>query len=217
MKSIEAIIYDVDGTLLDTREWILSAFENSIKNFNFPHKTRDEISKFIGQSLESCYENLAPRGDVETMIKSHKDFQHQRMELVRPFPNLIKLLESQKHLKQGLVSSRVGDLEWSLQKVEIADYFDCVIGAKDVENKKPHPEPVLKALEALKASPEATVSIGDGAADIEASKAAGIRVLIGITHGFGSENDLVRAGANRIVHNLAELKDLLLELETAAD
>ncbi|MDX1765558.1 MAG: HAD family hydrolase [Candidatus Saccharimonadales bacterium] len=213
MTDLGAILFDVDGTLLDTREWIFSAFENSMRVSGSKVIPRQEIRPKMGQSLESCYEAFIPSGDIDRLVKTHMEYQLQHLDIIKPYPGLKELLQSISDLKTALVTSRKGSLMVTLERAGIDKSFDVIVAAKDVTKHKPHPEGILLALEKLEVQAKQAVMVGDGIADMQAAKNAGV-AAVGITHGFGTKEDLIDAGAVHIVGSLSELRELLEKLRS---
>ncbi len=206
-----AVIFDVDGTLLDSREYIFQAYEYTLSKHGFAVPDRLIIAEHIGKSLADCYAALAPNADFEKLHKTHHDFQTDRVKLITSYKDLESMLSSLKTmgLKLAIVSSRKGNLMPSLEQAGIAHYFDAIVQGDDVTRGKPHPEGLLKALELLKAKPTQAVMIGDSMMDIEAGKAAGVALTIGLTHGFGTREALVSTQADYIIDELANIPTIL--------
>ena len=212
MRKIEAVIFDADGTILDTKEFIIQGFEHALEAHGHAVPPRSHISATIaGVSIEDCYVRLAPDGDIIALCETHRKFQEGRYDLIIAYEGLndvLALLRS-RGMKLGVCSSRGHSLKPSLSHTSIAHHFDAVIDAHDVTYHKPHPEPVLKTLELLGVLPENAAMIGDTSADIAAAKAAGLAITIGITHGFHEREILEKAGADHVIDSLRELPALL--------
>lgn len=186
MPGIKAILFDIDGTLLDTREFIYQAFEHSFREFHFESPSREELAGVIGQPLEKCYTIFYPKSDVPALAEAHRVFQMENLHLVVPFPNTLKTLESLR--KAGFVmaavttrSNRTGLS--SLQQAHIAEFFPVIVAGDDVKKHKPDPEPVFLALERLGIPPKDAVMVGDTSFDVQAGKRAGVST-VGVTYGF---------------------------------
>lgn len=209
--AIKAVIFDVDGTLLDTREFIFQAYEDTLSRHGHSAPPRELISKYIGLSLQDCYRAFAPEGNIKILCEDHHDFQLEKLHLIKPYAGLRETLNTLKEsgLKLGLYSSRKGTLVPSLEHIGIRDYFEVVVQGDEVENHKPHPEGVITAANGLAVNYSDAVMIGDTIYDIQAGKAANVALTIGITHGFGTLADLESASPDHIVGSLVEVKNLL--------
>ena len=86
----KAILFDIDGTLLDTTEFILQAFEHTLKKHGYEIPARTEIKKRVGGSLKHTYESFAPGGDFDMLHKSHSTFQKSNPHLAQLFPEILE-------------------------------------------------------------------------------------------------------------------------------
>ena len=209
---LQAAIFDVDGTLLDTREFLMQAFEYTLATHGCEVPGRDVIAKHIGRALVECYAALAPGLPYEPLKDTHSDFQHGSLALVARYDGLVEMLEAlrQGNVRLGVFSSRYGNLIPSLEQAGVRDMFDVVVDGKQVSRHKPDPEGVLLALGHLSVPPDQAAMIGDAPVDIAAGKAAGVKLTIALTHGFGTRDDLEAARPDYIVNGLHELPTLLL-------
>lgn len=209
---LQAAVFDADGTLLDSREYILQAFEYALASHNLEVPDRDVLTRYVGRSLLECYAGLAPGTAPEPLIETHSDFQSDKFELVTCYEGVVKTLEAlrARGFKLGIFSSRYGNLQRSLEHAGIADFFDAIVDGQQVTRAKPDPEGVLLALEQLGVEPENAAMIGDAPVDILAGKAAGVHRTIAITHGFGTREDLLAAGPDALVDDFLALQAMLL-------
>jgi len=212
MTDFRAIIFDVDGTILNTRELLFQSFEHALSaHGHVVSDMQERLAKVVGLPLSDCYTALVPGGDVLSLCKAHREFQKRKFDLIAPYDGLTDVLGSLKkrEMKLGVYSVRSETLRPSLVHANIHSYFDAVIDGSDVVNHKPHPEGVLKVLEQLEVDPSKAVMVGDTPFDIHAGKAAGVALTIGITHGFATKERLEESGADKVIHSL---RDLLLLL-----
>ncbi len=170
------------------------------------------IAEQIGRSLPDCYEAFAPDAELDALCDTHHEFQDTKLHLITAYEGLVELFDTLKNagIKLGAFSSRKGNLIPSLANAGILDYFGVVVQGSDVVNHKPHPEGLLHALNVLDVKPEHAVMLGDAAVDIEAGKAAGVALTVGITHGFGTKDALIGAKADFVVDNLHSIATILL-------
>jgi pyrophosphatase PpaX len=212
MSQFRAVIFDVDGTLLDTREFILQAFEHALQSHNHTPRTRAEIAALIGKGLHETYEILAPEGNSSQLALTHGSFQAKNLQLITAYTTLTEMLDTlkQRDLLLGAWSSRTENLEDSLRLTGIIDYFDVIIDGDQVQHFKPDPEGFYMALEKLAVTPEEAVMVGDAVHDINAGKAAGVGMTIAVTHGFGTKESLVDAGPTHIVHQVSDIPELIV-------
>ena len=187
MHDITTILFDIDGTLLDTREFILQAFEHALRTHEYEVPDREEISAQVGKHLEECYLALAgSKKSLQKLVQAHKNFQDQNFHLSAIFPGVRETLEHLrgKGYKIAAVTTRYQRTAFqTLKDAGILYLFDTIIYGDDVSAVKPDPEPLLKALEILNEKPEHAVMIGDSHLDIETGKNTGIQT-IRVTYGF---------------------------------
>jgi pyrophosphatase PpaX len=176
--TIRTILFDLDGTLIDTNELIIQSFLHTFDTF-LPNKyKREDVLTFMGPPLKEAFQQVLP-DRVEEMIKVYREhnlFHHDR--LVKIFPEVKETLITLKELgmKLGIVTTKInGTALRGLKVTEITDYFDVIIGLDDVTHAKPHPEPILKALQKLDGVPSEALMVGDNYHDILAGKNAGVK------------------------------------------
>lgn len=175
-NSIETILFDFDGTLMDTNELIIETFM-TVLGKHFPGRyTREDCLTFMGPPLRETFEALAPE-NVEQMMEEYVNWNLENHDsLVTEFPGVSDVLKTLKArgLKMAIVSTkRNKTIHKGLALMDADGIFDCVIGLDDVIHAKPHPEPLQKAMEALGADPATTLMVGDNLHDIEGGRNAG--------------------------------------------
>jgi HAD superfamily hydrolase (TIGR01509 family) len=212
-RKLQAVVFDLDGTLVDSSEFIFAAYEHVLARHNLPARTRVEIASQIGKKIEDCYAFLAPEAgaNVQPLIEAHREFQSANLALIRPFARVNEVLDELRGsgLKTALLTSRVHALREALRAAGInPDEFDAIVDATMVKRGKPHPEGLEKVLKLLSMKPEQTIMVGDAAPDIQAGHAAGAAATVGVTHGFGTSRELEAAGADYLLDSLAELPQL---------
>ena len=213
--SIKLIIFDFDGTLGDTRRNIVTTMQMTIKEMQLPSRTEAECASTIGLPLDGCFRALFPDIQDELIPRCAETYRrifNENLQKITPeaFPGVVKTLKTLK--EQGLVltiaSSRSRNSLTELTRdMGIADYISYLIGADDVKEAKPKPEPVLKTLAAMHYAASETLVVGDMAVDILMGANAGAKTC-GVTWGNGSRETLIEAGADYIIEKMEELIDL---------
>ena len=213
--SIKLIIFDFDGTLGDTRRNIVTTMQMTIKELQLPSRTEAECASTIGLPLDGCFRALFP--DIQDDLiprcaETYRRIFNENLQKITPeaFPGVVKTLKTLK--EQGLVltiaSSRSRNSLTELTRdMGIADYISYLIGADDVKEAKPKPEPVLKTLTAMHYAASETLVVGDMAVDILMGANAGTKTC-GVTWGNGSRETLKEAGADYVIEKMEELIDL---------
>lgn len=179
----KAVLFDLDGTLLDTKDLIYKNITATFKK-HFPNKklSEDELKAFVGPTLHESfgwYEKDAKK--IEKMIDTYRSFNEKNhQQKVDTFNNAQKTLKTLKEHGYliGVVSSKMHKyVKLGLEQNDLLQYVDIIIGSDEVEKHKPDPMPLNEALKKLKVMPENAAYIGDHPNDIIAAKAANIKAI----------------------------------------
>ncbi len=212
MTKIDAVIFDADGTLLDTREFIFQALERTLGEHGHTIPSRDVLTSHMGAHLTDMYAAIAPDGDVAKLVEHHRELHSgELLYLVAAYEGLHELLQHirAQGMKIGICTNRGAGARDLLQQIGILGDFDVVVTADDVKSFKPDPEGLLQALENIGVPAHSAVMVGDTTADIGAGKNAGVAFTVGVTHGFTGADVLREAGADYVVHHLNEIPGIL--------
>lgn len=206
---IKAILFDLDGTLLDTREFIYRAFEHTFERHNLPVIARDSLAKLMGGSLESIYEGIAPFLDCHVLCDTHRSFQEANLHLSVLFPYVEITLDTlrKRGIKLAVVTTR--SKRTSIRTLETAGidaYFDVVVSGEDVTRLKPDPEPLLYALGKLGIPANQSAMVGDTEADVLAGKSAGA-YTVAVTYGFAGRG-IIQSNPDLIIEDIRAVLQL---------
>lgn len=214
-RTLDAILFDLDGTLADTREFIFQAFERVLESYGHPVPGRSAMMAKMGLPLAECYAAFAPEdgADIAALCAAHDAFQHANLGLVEGYDGLIDTLDALRAAgyKIGVCTDRGEHVFAALGRAGIASRCDVLVHGKLVAKPKPDPEGILKALGQLSIEPARAAMVGDTRVDIEAGKNSGLALTVGLTHGFGARETLSRAGADRVVDSLPEILPIFLD------
>ena len=210
------VIFDFDGTLGDTRQNIVTTMQMTIKKLHLPERQEAECASTIGLPLAGCFQTLFPdAGDdlIARCAETYRRIFNENLLTIhpQPFPHVVKTLSilHQQGFKLAIASSRShNSLVELTQNMCIADYFSYLIGADDVKEAKPQPEPVIKTLSAIQTSAQETLVVGDMAVDILMGANAGTKTC-GVTWGNGTKEELQKAGADYIIDRMEELAGIV--------
>lgn len=173
--NIKTVLFDLDGTLIDTNELINESFRHTFKKYNYAF-TEEEIREFNGPPLRDTFININSEL-AEEMIQTYRAHNLANHDAyVKAFPNVEKTIKAllDMDIKIGIVSAKMRPgVDLGLEIVGLAKYFDTIVTIDEVKNPKPHPESVFLAMKELKAKPAATIVVGDNFHDIEAGRDAG--------------------------------------------
>lgn len=176
---LRTVLFDLDGTLIDSIELILSSYRHTLTVHRGATPPDDVWLAGLGTPLWVQFRQFTEDAtEVDAMIATYREHNLAHHDaMVRPYPGVYEAVAAlRRRVRLGLVTSklRAGALR-GLRRVGMEDWFEVVIGADDVERHKPDPEPVERALTALGAAPSETMFVGDSPHDLMAGRAAGVR------------------------------------------
>ena len=214
--STKLIIFDFDGTLGDTRRNIVTTMQMTIREMQLPSRSESECASTIGLPLAECFRTLFPDIQDELIPRCAETYRrifNENLQKITPtaFPGVVETLSAlhQKGFVLTIASSRSRNSLTDLTRdMGIADYISYLIGADDVKEAKPKPEPVLKTLAAMHFDASETLVVGDMSVDILMGANAGTKTC-GVTWGNGSREELQEAGADCIIDRMEELIESL--------
>jgi len=206
----EAIIFDMDGVLINSTKYIWESFNALLKNEGI-HFSNKDIKKYLGKSLRDNLQSWKKEYGIKDYSLEEFSKQAGEMELslakkeLHPNKKLNYFLEKAKEkvIKLAVATS---SLRWRAEKIlnllNIRRYLDILVTAEDVEKHKPHPEIFLEAAKQLGVPPENCVVIEDAKSGIKAAKAGGMKA-IGLINDYNSKKELREA--DLIIKDLSEL------------
>jgi len=214
---LQAILFDFDGTLIDASEAICHSFNHALRTTGLPEMPVAFVRHGIGRPLREIFLECAPPEQLETVIAAYRDeFSRLSIAESRLIPGvdvLVPRLAGDHAL--GIVTSRTSSSVHALMRHFGLDrFFGSVVGVGEVNECKPAPEPVWRALRELEADSSRCALVGDTVHDMEAARAAGV-VGIGVATGSHPPADLLTAGAVRVLDSVADLPQFLAESRTA--
>lgn len=178
---LSTFLFDLDGTLIDSIDLILRSYRHTLK-IHRGIEPPDEIwMEGLGTPLWVQFRHWTEDpAEIDAMVATYRAYNLEHHDaLVRPYDGVVAAVRRlrEKRRTLGLVTSKMrsGAIR-GLRVAGLEDVFDVIVGSDEVQHPKPHPEPVLKALEHLGAPAPDTVFIGDSRHDIECGRAAGVKV-----------------------------------------
>lgn len=214
MPTLKAILFDADGTLSDTREVIYTALNKTFAKYGITPPSREQLAPYIHHHHHVHAAFAAGLVSQEDFDATYFEASLDRLAASPLYPGIKALLE-ELHASGyclGIVSG-ASYLDVYIHKNKLAQYFDVVVGADDIQKFKPDPESVQTALKRLAVQPHEAIMLGDLPTDIQTARAASLAASVGITHGFGSRESLQAAGADYIIDSLAELPEVVRKIE----
>lgn len=216
-KKPDAVIFDLDGTLLYTLENLFESTNYALAKFGYQQRSIEEIRAFVGNGVKKLIERSIPGGennpDFEDCLKIFKEHYSKTMyEKTRPYDGVLEMLK--KLNNSGIACAVVSNKFDSAVKELCAHYFGTLIktaaGECDDVRKKPCPDAVLKVVKLLGCKEGCCVYVGDSEVDIQTAKNAGLP-CISVCWGYKDRDFLLQNGAQVIVDNVNELTKAILK------
>ena len=213
-----AVLFDLDGTLIDSIELIMNSAKHAFRGRTENVPSDAEWLAGVGTPLATMFRRWArDEGEVEALIGSYREYQlanHDR--LVRCYETVVETVDDLRRAGHpaAIVTSKT---QWlarrGLEHVGLGAHFDVIVGCDSCERHKPDPQPVLVALDQLGYAPDESVFVGDSIHDMEAGNAAGVTTVAALWGPFSRET-LAAANPGHFLHQMAELPGLLGRLQT---
>ncbi|ECK8490274.1 HAD family hydrolase [Campylobacter jejuni] len=190
----KTILFDLDGTLIDSTDAILNSFQGAFKALGLTSKNNEEIKNLIGYPLEQMFRMLYPDKvnlSKEFVLAYREIYAQIYLEQITLLPKAKEALELGSEIADlGIVTTKGGKFTpILLDYLRVKKFFKTLITLEDVTNPKPSSEPIILALKGLNKTQENAYMIGDTILDIQAAISANITPLA-LTCGYGNENEL---------------------------
>jgi phosphoglycolate phosphatase len=215
MKKYDTVIFDMDGTLLDTLEDLTDSVNFALARHGFPCRKKEEIRSFVGNGVARLMELAIPDGvDNLHFEKCLEDFRSHYSENMQnktgAYKGIMALLGqlSEEGYKIAVVSNKFDKAVKELSQSYFGEYIKVAIGESKNIAKKPAPDTVFKALEELGSTAEKSVYVGDSEVDVKTAKNSGL-VCVGVTWGFRDREVLEQKGADYIIDMPQELLNIV--------
>jgi len=210
---IKAILFDLDGTLIDTNELIYKSFCYAFKEVLHKELPKEEIKGLYGKPLKDSFANyVGDKKTIENLIVAHRsynDLHHDNM--CKPFDGVVELLTKlkEKNIKCGVVTSKRKNVAiHGMTLGGIIDFMDIIISPEDTKRHKPEGEPALKACELLGIKPKETIMVGDSPYDLLCGKNAGC-LTCGVEYTVININELLKVKPTYMVENPLDIIKLI--------
>jgi pyrophosphatase PpaX len=212
-NNINTILFDLDGTLIDTNELIISTYLHTLEKY-FPGKyKRQDVLPFLGPTLHEVFGAMDPER-VEEMVLEYRTYNLANHDaLVKEFVGVMETIETlkKKGYKLAIVTTKREDVAFKgLRLMKLDSFFDVMIAYDHVKKVKPDPEPIFLALEKLNSRPEETLMVGDNFHDVLAGKNAGTKTA-GVAWTIKGRDYLAKYEPDYMLENMTDLLSILGE------
>ncbi len=223
LKNIKGIIFDLDGTLLDTLEDLTDAVNHVMRQFSLETKTIDQVRSYVGNGVVNLMEQCVPGADTHAqfseILYAFMDYYEKNCDhKTKPYDGILALIEKlhSEGRQLGIVSNKFDRAVKELNRQYFHSWIDFAVGVTDAHHRKPAPDMVYACIEQMHLKPEEVVFIGDSEVDLKTAQNAGIK-CISVLWGFRSLDVLQEYGATQIVSSVEELEDMLKSITNCND
>ena len=218
MIKIDLMLFDLDGTLIDSKADLARSINLMLAELDRPSLDEDTIGSFVGdgvrvlvhRSLTATDPDRRPPDEylhADGIALMHKHYGEQMFVATRLYPRVEETLEHFSSKRKAVVTSKeVRFTEMILERFGIARFFDCIIGGDTVDARKPDPRPVIEAVRRLGGATRDAVMIGDSENDINAGRRAGTRTC-GACYGFRTAVEMRRTSPDVMIERFDQLED----------
>ena len=211
----DAIIFDLDGTLLDTLEDLADAVNHALSGCTTVRRSIDEVRSFVGNGVRTLMIRALPGGEespyFEQAFAAFREYYaaHCR-DHTRAYPQIPELLNelSARGVKLGIVSNKSDREVKELNRAFFGGLFPAALGERPGVRRKPEPDSLLEAMKELCVDKSRTLYVGDSDVDIRTAANAGVP-CVSVTWGFRTEDFLRASRASAVIHSPLDLLDLL--------
>jgi phosphoglycolate phosphatase len=212
----ETVLFDLDGTIIDSAEGIMNSFEYTFRKLGLPVPAREEMGVFIGPPLHYSFETICGLGaeGAARAVEAYREyFSEKGIYESRVYEGIGELLRALKENgKRLLIATSKYELyaRQILERLGFSGFFDLIVGSEKDGGRSTKKEVIEYALAFAAVKKEAAVMVGDRMHDTVGAREAGID-SIGILYGFGSEEELVSGGATHIAPTPADIYRIICE------
>lgn len=215
MRKYDLLIFDLDGTILNTLEDLADSLNVILDQYGYPQRTLSEVRGFVGNGIRLLVKRAMPEESSETAVDQlYQDFicyyQQHCMDKTRPYEGIPELLREvrSRGYHTAVVSNKADQAVRTLCDKYFVGLFDVAVGERDGISRKPAPDSVNEILSILQVSRERAVYIGDSDVDIATARNAGMDGII-VTWGFKDSDFLQKMGARCLVSSPGEILNIL--------
>ena len=212
------IVFDCDGTLLDTSTDLYNSVNYVLSKHNFPEKSLSEVKAALGNAvtylMRQCLPSTVADDELAPYIEEFKAYYGEHLkDTTAPYPGILDMLDAlrEKGYKLAIVSNKIQEAVTPLNKEYFGDRLPVAIGERPGLQRKPAPDMVLQALKELNSTPEESIYIGDSEVDVATAENSGL-LCIGVTWGFREESLLHELGVKHIARKAEDIITIIEEL-----
>ncbi|HLG21710.1 MAG TPA: HAD-IA family hydrolase [Candidatus Manganitrophaceae bacterium] len=210
MNPVSLLIFDLDGTLIDSRKDIADSVNLTFRDLGLPEISPQVIYGYVGNGIRRLLLDTVKSADPDWADRALEIFEgHYLKHLLDEtelYPGMEETLQHFRHKKKAVVTNK--PLLYTtkiMDGLNVRSHFDIILGAEPIVNLKPHPEMIFRALEYLDITPDEAVMIGDTLNDLTAARAAGVKSCA-VGYGLGNVEELISASPDFFAETVSDLK-----------
>jgi phosphoglycolate phosphatase len=215
VKPIEAVWFDLDGTLIDSRLDLANAVNHALRTVGLPEQTEAEITPQVGNGLRVLLGEVmgpVPEASLERAMSAFSEYYDEHcVDLTVLYPGVAEFMLPLRGVKKfAVVTNKPERFAIKIvRKLGLAEMMTAIVGGDTLSQRKPHPAPVFKALSELGCEPDSALMVGDGMPDMLAAQTAGVRTCIA-EYGFGFRPESLDLKPDFKIRRFTELKEIVL-------
>jgi len=210
----DTVIYDLDGTLLNTLGDLAAAVNHAMRVYGYPQHSEEVVCHMVGNGMEKLIRRAMPEGEegFEEVLRTFKAYYADHSDdLTCAYPGVEEVLDAlfRAGVKQAIVSNKGDPFVKELNEKYFSRWVSQAVGEQEGVRRKPYPDSVHKIMNEWNCDPARVLYVGDSEVDVETAKNAGVDCAA-VTWGFRSQDVLRAAGAETLIHQPQELVDIVL-------
>ncbi len=214
----KAVIFDLDGTLLDTLEDLTDSVNYALKAYGCPQKSIEQVRMYVGNGIRNLMKRAVEGGEMHPQFENifqafQEDYKKNSRNKTKPYEGILEVLRTlhEQNIKLAIVSNKADFAVKELNTYYFGEFAMTAIGEKEGVRRKPAPDTVFQAIKELGVSVEESVFVGDSDVDMDTAKNAGIP-CIGVLWGFRDKELLKAHGAKYFAEKPVDILKVLKEI-----
>lgn len=214
MKKFDTVVFDMDGTILNTLDDLKDAMNHILRSHGYPEKTLEECRRAVGNGARRFLADMLPQGEAdpefEALLKEYGVYYQGHSQIkTRPYDGIVALMEAlnEKQIKMAIVSNKGDGPVKDLNRKYFGDLIETAVGERPGIRRKPEPDSVLEALKILGSSRETAVYVGDSEVDYHTAANAGMTCAL-VSWGFRDREQLEALKPDYIIDRPEELLEI---------
>lgn len=214
LQEVKLIIFDLDGTLIDSEKDIVMSLKYCLGRFNLKRKTYDQLKTYIGKGVRELIKDATgiDKGSLyDAVLNCFKDYYSKHLvDHTRLYPGVKHVLDHFSNKSLAIATNKPGILVTKiLRHFRIKNYFQYIVDGDNQDHRKPAPGGIHRILEHCNATPHETLLVGDMSIDILTARNARVKSCA-VTYGIGKVSEILDAKPDFVIDNIEKLKEIIV-------